>query len=167
MFPSRAKRPILGVDISISGVKLVELAQSGESYRVEAYASEPIPADSMDDADIVDVEAVAQALDDPRVVVIDVRDQNELAQTGTVPGARHASRGMLEFYADPASPKHLPVFAEAESLILYCGTSGRSALAANTLKQMGFENVTHMTGGFKAWVEAGYPVDPFTAETSS
>ena len=62
MFPSRAKRPILGVDITVSGVKLVELAQSGESYRVEAYASEPIPADSMDDADIVDVEAVAQAV---------------------------------------------------------------------------------------------------------
>lgn len=62
MFPSRAKRPILGVDITVSGVKLVELAQSGESYRVETYASEPIPADSMDDADIVDVEAVAQAV---------------------------------------------------------------------------------------------------------
>lgn len=62
MFPSRSKRPILGVDITVSGVKLVELAQSGESYRVQAYASEPIPADSMDDADIVDVEAVAQAV---------------------------------------------------------------------------------------------------------
>ena len=62
MFPSRAKRPILGVDITVSGVKLVELAQSGESYRVEAYASEPIPADSMDDADIVDVDAVARAV---------------------------------------------------------------------------------------------------------
>ena len=62
MFSSRAKRPILGVDITVSGVKLVELAQSGESYRVETYASEPIPADSMDDADIVNVEAVAQAV---------------------------------------------------------------------------------------------------------
>ena len=62
MFSSRAKRPILGVDITVSGVKLVELAQSGESYRMEAYASEPIPADSTDDADIVDVEAVARAV---------------------------------------------------------------------------------------------------------
>ena len=62
MFSSRAKRPILGVDITASGVKLVELAQSGESYRMEAYASEPIPAESMDDADIVDVGAVAQAV---------------------------------------------------------------------------------------------------------
>ena len=62
MFSNRAKRPILGVDIAVSGVKLVELAQSGESYRMEAYASEPIPAGSMDGADIVDVEAVAQAV---------------------------------------------------------------------------------------------------------
>ena len=123
-------------------------------------------SEAVDQVDEVSVAAVAQALDDPRVVVIDVRDQNELVQSGTVPGAHHASRGMLEFYADPSSPKHLPVFAEAESLILYCGTSGRSALAANTLKQMGFENVVHMAGGFRAWVEAGHPVDSFTPEGS-
>ena len=123
-------------------------------------------SEAVGEVDEVSVSAVAQVLDDPRVVIIDVRDQNELVQSGTVPGAHHASRGMLEFHADPASPKHLPVFAEAESLILYCGTSGRSALAANTLKQMGFENVTHMAGGFKAWVMAGNPVEPFTPETS-
>ncbi len=123
-------------------------------------------SEAVDQVDEVSVAAVAQALDDPRVVIIDVRDQNELIQSGTVPGAHHASRGMLEFHADPSSPKHLPIFAEAESLILYCGTSGRSALAANTLKQMGFENVKHMAGGFKAWVMADNPVAPFTPETS-
>ena len=62
MLPSREKRPILGVDITVSGVKLVELAQSGESYRLEAYASEPIPVESIDDADIVDIDAVAKAV---------------------------------------------------------------------------------------------------------
>ena len=123
-------------------------------------------SEAVDQVDEVSAAAVAQALNEPGVVVIDVRDQNELIQTGMVPGAHHASRGMLEFYADPSSPKHLPIFAQAENLILYCGTSGRSALAANTLKQMGFENVKHMAGGFRAWVEAGNPVDPFTPETS-
>lgn len=122
-------------------------------------------SEAVDQIDEVSVTAVAQALNEPNVAVIDVRDQNELVQTGTVPGAHHASRGMLEFYADPSSPKHLPIFAQAENLILYCGTSGRSALAANTLKQMGFENVKHMAGGFKAWVEGDNPVDPFTPET--
>ena len=122
-------------------------------------------SEASDQVDEVSVAAVAQALNEPGVVIVDVRDQNELVQTGTVPGAHHASRGMLEFHADPSSPKHLPIFAQAENLILYCGTSGRSALAANTLKQMGFENVKHMAGGFKAWVMAGNPVDPFTPET--
>lgn len=123
-------------------------------------------SEAIDQVDEVSVTAVAQALDEPGVAIIDIRDQNELVQSGTVPGAHHASRGMLEFYADPSSPKHLPIFNQAESLILYCGTSGRSALAANTLKQMGFENVRHMAGGFKAWVESGNPVESFTPETS-
>ena len=124
-------------------------------------------SEAVDQVDEVSVAAVAQVLDDPGTVVIDVRDQNELVQSGTVPGAHHASRGMLEFHADPSSPKHHAIFAEAENLILYCGTSGRSALAANTLKQMGFDNVMHMAGGFRAWVEAGYPVDPFTPDAGS
>lgn len=62
MFPTRTKRPVLGVDLSISAVKLVELAQSGESYRVETAAWEPIPADSMDTTDILDIDAVAKAV---------------------------------------------------------------------------------------------------------
>ena len=105
--------------------------------------------------------AVAEALQRPGTAVIDVRDRHELERSGTLPGAHHASRGMLEFYADPASPMHRPVFAEAERLILYCGSSGRSALAADTLRRMGFDNVAHMAGGLKGWAEAGLPVEPF------
>ena len=105
--------------------------------------------------------AVAEALRRPGTAVIDVRDRHELERSGALPGAHHASRGMLEFYADPASPMHRPVFAEAERLILYCGNSGRSALAADTLRRMGFDNVAHMAGGLKGWVAAGLPVEPF------
>ena len=105
--------------------------------------------------------AVAEALKQPGTAAIDVRDRHELERSGTLPGAHHASRGMLEFYADPASPMHRPVFAEAERLILYCGSSGRSALAADTLRQMGFDNVKHMAGGLKGWTEAGLPLEPF------
>lgn len=105
--------------------------------------------------------AVAEALKQPGTAVVDVRDRHELERSGTLPGAHHASRGMLEFHADPASPMHRPVFAEAERLILYCGSSGRSALAADTLRRMGFDNVAHMAGGLKGWTEAGLPVEPF------
>ena len=62
MFLSRAKRPILGVDMTVTSVKLVELAQSGESYRVEAYAAEPIPADSLDTTAGLDVEAIGKTV---------------------------------------------------------------------------------------------------------
>ncbi len=120
--------------------------------------------EAADNVEEVPVSAVARVVGDPEVAVIDVRDRHELVNTGTLPGAHHASRGMLEFYADPESPMHRPVFSEAKQLILYCGTSGRSALAAHTLAQMGFDNVAHMAGGFKAWAEAGNPVSAFPAE---
>lgn len=121
--------------------------------------------EAVDQVEEMSVTAVAKALDDPEVAVIDVRDRHELVSSGTVPGAHHASRGMLEFYADPSSPMHRPVFSEAKQLILYCGTSGRSALAAHTLAQMGFDNVAHMAGGIKAWVESGNPVSAFSPES--
>ncbi len=126
-----------------------------------------ILGEAVDQVDEVSVTSVAQLLEDSDVAVIDVRDRHELEASGTVPGAHHASRGMLEFYADPSSPMHRPVFAQAQKLILYCGTSGRSALAANTLKEMGFENVSHMAGGIKAWIEAGHPTEAFTPEETS
>ena len=107
------------------------------------------------------VAKVAEALADPSVTVLDVRDQHELEQSGTLPGAQHASRGMLEFYADPDSPMHRPAITDAARLILYCGTSGRSALAARTLKDMGYEQVAHMAGGIKAWIESGRLTEPF------
>ncbi len=123
-----------------------------------------ILGDAIDQVEECSLNEVTQALGNPEIAVIDVRDQHELMQSGTIPGAHHASRGMLEFYADPSSPMHRQIFSQATKLILYCGTSGRSALAAQTLTDMGFENVRHMAGGIKAWIEAGNPVEPFTPE---
>ena len=92
-----------------------------------------------------------------RTVLVDVRDANELAQ-GTIPGAVHASRGMLEFYADPASPLHKPELDPNRRVILHCASGGRSALSAMTLRQLGYTDVAHLDGGIKAWVAAGKPV---------
>lgn len=93
------------------------------------------------------------------VAFIDIREADELVREGQVPGAEHAPRGMLEFYADPESPYHKPVFSSGKTLLLYCASSGRSALAAKTLKDMGLDNVAHVGGGFKAWVAANGPVE--------
>lgn len=90
--------------------------------------------------------------------LVDIRDANELG-AGAIPGSIHASRGMLEFHADPNSPYHKPGLDPAGRIILHCASGGRSALAARTLQEMGYENVAHLDGGFKAWEAAGKPVD--------
>jgi rhodanese-related sulfurtransferase len=90
--------------------------------------------------------------------LIDIREAEELKQNGSIPGSVHAPRGMLEFYADDSLPYHKPEFDKNKRIILHCASGGRSALAAATLKQMGYENVAHLDGGFKAWKESGLPV---------
>ena len=80
-------------------------------------------------------------------VFIDLRDLPELERDGKIPGAVHASRGMLEFHADPESPYHKDVFASGKNLLLYCASGGRSALAARRLQEMGLSHVAHVGGG--------------------
>lgn len=103
--------------------------------------------------------AAQKRLDDERVRFIDVRDVRELAKTGRIPGAKHCPRGMLEFWIDPASPYHKPLFAEQVQFVFYCASGWRSALAAQTAKHMGLANVTHLKGGITAWLEKGLPVE--------
>lgn len=91
-------------------------------------------------------------------LLVDVRDAPERAAAGTIAGALHASRGMLEFHADPASPYHKPEFDPGRRIILHCASGGRSALAACALRELGYGNVAHLDGGFKAWQAAGKPV---------
>lgn len=91
-------------------------------------------------------------------VLIDIREGDEV-KTGKIPGSVHASRGMLEFYADPSLPYYNPVFEKNKRIILHCASGGRSALAVQTLKEMGFQNIAHLDGGIKAWKEAGYVIE--------
>jgi rhodanese-related sulfurtransferase len=102
---------------------------------------------------------VQEALSGGNTTLIDIRESEELAQTGKIPGSVHAPRGMLEFYADESLPYHKPEFDKNKRIILHCASGGRSALAAATLKQMGYENVAHMDGGIKAWKDAGKAVE--------
>jgi rhodanese-related sulfurtransferase len=105
------------------------------------------------------VEQVQARLADPSVQIVDIRDIREL-QEGTVVGALHAPRGMLEFWVDPASPYYKPIFGdESREYILFCGAGWRSALAAKTLKDMGMTNVAHIDGGWAAWVKKGAPIE--------
>lgn len=85
--------------------------------------------------------------------LIDVRESDEFA-AGHIPGAVHIPRGMLEFKLSNAPE----LSARDLKLVLYCKTSGRAALAACSLQQMGYMNVQSISGGFDAWSEAGKPV---------
>ena len=96
---------------------------------------------------------------DPGVVFVDLRDPRELEREGRIPGAFHCTRGMLEFWIDPDSPYHKPIFAEDKRFVFYCAGGWRSALAAKTAHDMGLENVAHVAGGLAAWREAGGPME--------
>jgi len=93
------------------------------------------------------------------VVLVDIRDPRELDREGRVPGAFHAPRGMLEFWIDPESPYHKPIFASGKTFIFFCAGGLRSALATKTAQDMGLEPVMHIEGGFGAWKKAELPVD--------
>ena len=86
-------------------------------------------------------------------LVVDVRDGTEVAASGKIAGALNVSRGMLEFRADPESPYHDKTFEKGKTVILYCASGGRAALAGKLLKDMGYENVYNL-GGFKDWTGA-------------
>jgi rhodanese-related sulfurtransferase len=96
---------------------------------------------------------------DPNVVLVDIRDPRELEREGKVPGAFHATRGMLEFWIDPASPYYKPIFGEDKKFVFFCAGGMRSVLATKVAQDMGLKPVAHIIGGFKAWREAGGPVE--------
>ena len=101
---------------------------------------------------------VAKELEEGALVV-DLRESEEIKATGMIPGAVHVTRGLLEFRADPSHPFHVEGFDPSRRTILHCASGGRSALGAQTLKEMGYENVAHLEGGITAWTEAGKPVE--------
>jgi rhodanese-related sulfurtransferase len=102
---------------------------------------------------------VASELRSGEATLIDLREESELASTGRIPQSHHAPRGRLEFYADPTSPYHREEFDPNRRLILVSASGGRSALAAETLHRMGYRNVAHLDGGFRAWITQGLPVE--------
>jgi rhodanese-related sulfurtransferase len=91
-------------------------------------------------------------------LLVDLREPVERAQHGIISGAVSAPRGMLEFWADPTSSYHRPEFDPGRRLVLHCASGGRSALAADTLRRMGYRNVAHLDGGLNAWKAAGRQV---------
>ena len=98
-------------------------------------------------------------MEDPNVVIVDIRDIRERQRSGYIPGSFHAPRGMIEFWVDPESPYHKDIFAqEGKKYIFHCASGWRSALTVATLQDMGFE-AAHLKEGFSSWEKQGGPVE--------
>lgn len=101
----------------------------------------------------------AEQAGDEDILVIDLREIQEVVDLGTIPGAKHVARGMLEFWADPSSPYYRDFFDEHKRTVVFCAGGGRSVYATLVLQDMGYKNVCHLEVGFNGWKKAGGEVE--------
>ena len=96
---------------------------------------------------------------DNKCNLIDLREKGELENTGYIENATHIPRGLLEFSLNPNSPLvQNNVIDTNKDIVLFCAAGGRSTLAAKTLKDMGFKNVSHVEGGFGSMQQEGFKI---------
>ena len=113
--------------------------------------------DAMKVVKTIKPEEVKKLLEDNQNnLLIDIRDIRELWKSGTVDGAKHITRGMLEFWLDPESPYYKPELKPELTKILFCASNWRSALASKSLMDMGFDNVVHVEGGYQSMIDFGF-----------
>ena len=116
-------------------------------------------ADARSIIEQVDATDAIGMLGDPDVVIVDLRDVREREREGYIPNSFHCPRGMVEFWVDPESPYYKEIFGRDAKFVFHCASGWRSALTVATLGNMGMDNVSHITDGFKSWRDAGGPVE--------
>jgi rhodanese-related sulfurtransferase len=105
--------------------------------------------------ELVTPEAVSKELAAGDPILVDIREPVEWERH--IAGALQVPRGLLEFVADPASPRYNAELQPGRRVIVYCASGARAALATLTLRSMGYDNVANMDGGIKAWIAADLP----------
>ena len=121
-------------------------------------SSAQMVADARERIEEVETSDLIAQLDDPNLVVVDIRDVRERHRSGFIPGSIHAPRGMIEFWIDPDSPYHKEIFAQSgKRYVFHCASGWRSALTVATLEDMGF-SAAHLREGFSTWDAQGGPV---------
>ena len=101
----------------------------------------------------------AEMADNKDLLLIDIREIQETIDLGTIPGAIHCARGILEFWASPASPYYRDYFQEDRRTVVFCAGGGRSVFATKALREMGFTDVAHLEPGFGGWKKAEEPIE--------
>lgn len=98
-------------------------------------------------------------IDDPNIIIVDIRDVRERQRGGFIPGSFHAPRGMIEFWIDPDGPYFKDIFGQDDKhYVFHCASGWRSALTVATLNDMGFK-ASHLKEGFSTWEKHGGPVE--------
>ena len=106
----------------------------------------------------VSPEELKQQLDNEEIILVDVRSKDAIETEGQIEGSVHVPRDMLEFHADqrPDNPLRKEELDPEKKIVVYCGVGGQGTLSTKTLQDMGYRDVSNLTGGTKAWVEAGF-----------
>ena len=106
----------------------------------------------------VSPEELKQQLDNEEIILVDVRSKDVIEAEGQIEGSVHVPRDMLEFHADqrPDNPLRKEELDPEKKTVVYCGVGGQGTLSTKTLQDMGYSDVSNLTGGTKAWVEAGF-----------
>ena len=114
---------------------------------------------AMSEIKTINADDAYQKFENNNCNLIDIREINELDNTGRVEGASHIPRGMLEVYLDPNSPIiQNGQIDQNKELILFCAGGVRSALAVKSLKEMGYEKISHIDGGFAVMSSSGFKI---------
>ena len=121
-------------------------------------SSQTLVSEALKEIKTISTDEAHKLVNDNKCNLIDIRDIRELQQEGRVENSKHMPRGMLEFWLDPNSPYSKEIDSQKE-IVLFCAGGLRSALAAKSLKEMGFENVSHIDGGFAAMKAKGFKID--------
>lgn len=128
---------------------------------VDVFAEVEALKQELENLSIDDLQSEMAANND--LLLLDIREIQELVDLGTIPGAVHVPRGMMEFWASPTSPYYRDYFTEDKRIVVFCAGGGRSAFAARDLQAMGFRQVAHLEPGFNGWAKAGGEVEDFAA----
>ena len=122
-------------------------------------SSQTLVSEALKEIKTINTDEALTLLNDGKCNLIDIREKGELDKTGRVENSNHIPRGMLEFWLDPEGPYFKSGKLDmTKEMVLFCAGGLRSALAAKSLKEMGFENVSHIDGGFAAISQSDFKI---------
>jgi len=122
-------------------------------------SSQTLVAEALNEVKTITPNEALKLSNEEKCNLIDIREKDELENTGIVENSNHIPRGMLEFWLDPESLYFKNEKLDmSKEMVLFCAGGARSALAAKTLKEMGFEKVSHIDGGFAAISQSDFKI---------